>query len=286
MLPSSTSTDRQRARLKDARSPGEAALRVFVLAKDEEANIKRCLDSCRHLGVEVVVLDSGSADRTVELAAAYPFVRVERFKYVNHCRAYNELSFRRTPADAYCMVLDADMVLTEDLSAEIGGLIRDPVVQVIRAPVAMYWEGRPLRHGSLYPPKPFLFRGGMEYFVALGHGECIKHGTPVNTTKATLIHDDRKEYSAYLCSQFRYSKNLVARARVAHTSWRDRLRLASPLMVILTPLYSLFVRRGLLAGRAGLVYAMDRLIAEAVCYRQALADRLPLSEESGDVSSP
>jgi len=44
-------------------------------------------------------------------------------------------------------------------------------------------------------------------------------------------------------------------------------------MLILVPLYSFFLHLGFLSGRVGAVYALDRLIAEAIFYRQALASR-------------
>ena len=41
---------------------------VIILTKNEEANIERCINSVRGWGERIVVVDSGSTDRTVELA--------------------------------------------------------------------------------------------------------------------------------------------------------------------------------------------------------------------------
>ena len=46
------------------------------------------------------------------------------------------------------MVLDADMVVTEELFAEIAELATQSETDVIKAPVLMYAEGQPLRYGS------------------------------------------------------------------------------------------------------------------------------------------
>ena len=44
---------------------------VCIIAKNEEANIERCLSSLAPYGFEIVVVDTGSTDRTKEIAAKY-----------------------------------------------------------------------------------------------------------------------------------------------------------------------------------------------------------------------
>ena len=49
---------------------------VVIITLNEEANLRRCLESCRSLADETVILDSGSVDRTPEIAqAACAFIR-------------------------------------------------------------------------------------------------------------------------------------------------------------------------------------------------------------------
>ena len=45
-------------------------------------------------------------------------------------------------------------------------------------------------------------------------------------------------------------------------------------MIFLTPFFSYFIKMGFVSGKAALVYALDRLIAEAVMFRESLAERL------------
>jgi glycosyltransferase involved in cell wall biosynthesis len=261
------------------------ALCAFILAKNEQANIVRCLDGLRGLGIEVVVLDSGSTDGTQAIAAKYEYVRVENYTFVDHLTAYNDICTRRMERGAYVLILDADMIVTPELCREIKDFVTKGEVQVAQAPIGMWSNGLPLKHGSLYPPKPILFRAGVEYFLPVGHDCKLRSGVPVATTRHELIHDDRKPYLSYLQSQARYSNLFLARAKVGQLSWRDKLRCRTPLMLFLVPLYSLLVRCGFLSGRLGLVYALDRLIAEAIFFRQALASRLPeaVKEEGKNV---
>lgn len=248
-------------------------LRVFILAKNENANIQRCLESLHNLGAEVLVLDSGSTDGTQEIAAKYAYAKVENYTYINHCKAYNEICTERIEPNSYALILDADMVLTSELVQEIRDLIVKGNFQVAQAPVLMWWIGQPLKHGSLYPPKPFLFKAGVDYFVPVGHGEMLRNDVKPIATKNGLIHDDRKPYVTYLLSQSRYVENFLARSSGGHLSWRDRLRLSTPLMIFIVPIVSFICRLGFLSGITGAVYALDRLIAEAIFYRQILASR-------------
>lgn len=248
--------------------------KAFILAKNEEPNIGRSLDALTALGVETIVLDSGSTDRTIELASGYESVRVEPYVYKTHLAAYDEISLRRAHSNEFAIVLDADMIVTPELFREASTLSDDPAVGVIVAPITMCSEGHRLRHGSLCPPKPFAWRGGTSHFEAVGHAERVRAGVGVSLTRAALIHDDRKDYESYLKSQLRYGKSLIERGGASNLSWRDRLRVNSPLMVAATPIFSYFFRLGFLSGKPGLIYALDRLVAEAIQYRQIVASQL------------
>lgn len=253
---------------------GRPGLKVYVLAKNEEANIARCLDAvCRH-DLSVTVLDSGSTDRTVDIASTYPMVEVVPYEYRNHCAAYNEICIRNQEGFEYVMILDADMVVSAELVDEIGVLIREGRLDVIRAPVQMFVEGKSMPRGSLYPPKAIVFKTGRAYFTPTGHGETLMTGCRTIETKRALVHDDRKEYSTYLMSQVRYARNLQLRREGGAVSPRDVIRLNTPFMMFIVPIYSYFFRLGFLSGKAGLIYAIDRLVAEAIMFRQSLSERL------------
>lgn len=253
---------------------GRRVLKVYVLAKNEEANIARCLDAvCRH-DLSVTVLDSGSTDRTVGVASTYPMVEVEHYDYRNHCAAYNEICMRNQEAFEYAMILDADMVVSGELLDEIRNLLRETQWDVIRAPVLMRVECKSMLRGSLYPPKAIVFKIGRTYFSPTGHGETLVHDCRMTQTKCTLVHDDRKEYSAFLMSQVRYAQNLRLRGKSSAVSLSDVIRMNTPLMMCIVPIYSYLFRLGFLSGKVGLIYAIDRLIAEAIMFRQSLSERI------------
>lgn len=248
---------------------------VFILAKNEEANIARSLAALQPSGWPVHVLDSGSTDGTEAIVKGFDFARFEAYRYSDHCAAYNEVCTTLATDYAYAIVLDSDMQLLPALIAEVEEVLAssDTGIAAYDAEIEMCSEGIPLRFGSLCPPKPFLFKTGQALFVRTGHAERLADGVAVKRLRHCIRHDDRKSYASYLQSQFRYAGNLVARYRQDQVSGRDRLRVRTPLLILAVPFVSYVLKLGFLDGRAGLLYALDRFIAEAIMYRQALAER-------------
>jgi glycosyltransferase involved in cell wall biosynthesis len=244
---------------------------AYILAKNEETNISTCLHALQKCGLHAVVLDSGSTDRTRELALSCG-ADVENYPYRDHLEALRHICQERTPADKLALILDADMVVSPELVLEAKSVLNKRRADVAVAPVTMYWNGSRLDRGSLCPPKPFMFRGGVQYFEAAGHGEVLVPGVRTAVTEHHLIHNDLKPFEAYLASQLRYSDNLVRRRSARKLSWRDRLR-TTPIMMLASPLFSYFFRGGIFSGLHGIGYAIDRLVAEAIMYRQHIAYR-------------
>lgn len=249
-----------------------APLAVFILARNEAANIDRTLQALAPAGWPVTVLDSGSTDETPAIVARHGFATLQPYRYTDHHDAYNEITTALGAAHERVIILDADMVLTPALIAEVKALAQP--LAVASAPVIFCVAGQPLAHGSLYPPKPFLFATGTAWFVRSGHAERVIDGVSVTSLSGAIRHDDRKPFASFLAGQARYSENFVSRLARGEASGRDRLRARWPLLIFAVPLVSLIWKRGLLDGRPGLVYALDKLIAEAIMHRQALAARL------------
>lgn len=265
------------------RSTESPAIGVFILAKNEEANIGRCLRALHDSEWQVHVLDSGSTDGTRDAVSAVPRANFVPYTYTTHCNAYNEITTELGAKFDCVIILDADMIMEPELQLEVGEFVRRAAGRgpaALRAPIQMCSEGVPLRYASLCPPKPFVFVAGHAYFVSTGHGEQLKKEIPVQSSRHRLRHDDRKPYSSYLQSQYRYAANLVRRYDEGNVSGRDRFRVRWPLLVFAVPFVSYFAKLGFLDGRAGFIYALDRLIAEAILHRQAVAHHAKREERS------
>lgn len=238
---------------------------VLILTWNEQANLARTLDALRQFP-RVVVLDSASTDATPEIAARYPNVRICSRPFDNHAAQWNHGLTGCGLTAEWVLALDADYVLTEALASEIAQL--DPP-----ASLAGYWarfryciEGKPLS-GSLYPPVMILYRREAARYIQDGHTQRVVVEGAAQTLEDRVLHDDRKPLSSWLLAQDRYARlecELLLSTPWARLGWRDRLRRMLLITPWLVPLYCLTVGRGLLDGRRGLFYAVQRGIAEAL----------------------
>ena len=84
---------------------------LCMIVKDGEAVLARCLDSVREIADEIVVVDTGSADRTRQIAAEYG--RVFDFAWCDDFSAARNFSFEQAEKE-YILWLDADDVIAPE----------------------------------------------------------------------------------------------------------------------------------------------------------------------------
>lgn len=251
---------------------------VLILTYNEEPNIGRTLDALTDFN-DVVVLDSGSSDTTVDIVSRYPNARVVSRPFDGHAVQWN---YGLKAIDAqrnWVLALDADYVVSKRLIAEIASLKPDRTTNGYRIGFRYCVFGRPLS-GSLYPPNVALFKRDLAHFIQEGHTQRAVVPGDIHSLKGKIDHDDRKCLSRWLASQAKYA-NLEAE-HLLGTPWRylklqariRRLIVVAPLLV---PLYCLSIRKGFLDGWPGLYYALQRGIAEAVLALHLLERKLSVT---------
>jgi len=82
---------------------------LCMIVKDEEMNIARCLDSAASLVDEIIIVDTGSKDRTVEIVSKYTS-KVYSYLWNDDFSDARNYSFSKASMD-YCMWMDADDIL-------------------------------------------------------------------------------------------------------------------------------------------------------------------------------
>ena len=171
------------------------------------------------------------------------------------------------------MRLDADYQLSEALIAEIDLL--DPTSDVAAYRVSFDYAifGRPLR-ASLYPPNTILLRNGCFSVYDRGHTEAWRIWGRVQTLKGKIVHDDRKTAAHFVSSQVRYMQREVKDLSAPRKPLKTRFRLLPPLMPIVTFVYAYVGKALFLDGRAGLYYALQRLVAESILALMVLENML------------
>lgn len=123
-------------------------LSVVIITFNEEKNIGRCIDSVKDVADEVVVLDSFSTDRTVQIAemkGAY----VYRHKFAGYGAQKNKaLEFAK---HNYVLSLDADEMLDDELKASILKAKKGFAFSAYKMNRCAFYRGKFIKHGTWYP---------------------------------------------------------------------------------------------------------------------------------------
>ncbi len=243
----------------------------MVLTYNEEPNIGRALEGLRWAS-QILVLDSFSTDRTLEIAGAFPQVRILQRKFDTFAGQCNfSLGQVSTP---WVLSLDADYIIPEGFSAEVAGL--DTEMAGYEATFRYCVYGRPLR-ASLYPSRTVLYRVGAARYEDDGHTQRVHMTGAVGRLKTSINHDDRKSFSRWLASQDGYALREADKLLLANPKrlpLQDRLRrliLPAPFVAFF---YTLLVKGVFLDGWAGWFYAWQRMAAETILSLRLLDKKL------------
>lgn len=242
---------------------------VAIAAMDEEANIGRTLDSV-HWADEIVLVDSGSKDRTCEIAQERG-ARVISEPWRGYV-AQKQYAIDLCTKD-WVLLLDADEEVSPGLAEEIRAVVANPdSANGYRLPRKNLFLGCWVKHGGFYPdPKLRLFRRGMGFVTGHDpHDRCelkpeVAQRTP--QFKNALIHYTYPNLTLYIGHMNRYS-SLGAKLAVAkgHTSFSFVNIVVRPLA---TFIYNYFIRLGFLDGREGLLLHLYHAVYVSWKYSKA-----------------
>ena len=244
----------------------------LILTLNEAPNLQRLLDRLEWAR-EVVVLDSFSTDATEAIARSYPNVTFARRPFDNFADQCNA-GVDRIRSE-WVLSLDADYLVTDELRDEIAQLKGAADASAYVARFRYYVAGRALR-GSLYPPRPILFRRSKARYVQDGHAHRLIVDGPSRSLLGHVLHDDRKPLTRWLESQRQYARQEACKLLEqtdAPLSLADRLRRsiwpAAPAALV----YTLLVKGCLFDGWPGWYYALQRTYAELLLSLELLDRR-------------
>jgi len=243
-----------------------------LLTYNEEENIGRTLS---RLGwaKDIVLVDSGSTDATLSIAAGCPNVRLFRRSFDTHANQWRYAVEQTQIETDWILRLDADYQLSDALVSEMAGLDPNGPVNAYRVRFDYAIFSRKLI-SSLYPANTILLRKGTFRVWDKGHTEMWSVTGPVATLSNRITHDDRKPLAAWLVGQSRYMQLELKRLRVSDVGVSRWLRQRPPLMPIIVFIYCLLWKGLIFSGRAGLFYALQRMVAESVLSLLLLEEKL------------
>lgn len=189
-------------------------LSVIIITKNEEHNIERCLQSVKW-AEEIIVVDSGSTDKTVELAKNYTDRVYEYLDWQGYgVQKQRALDHAR---GEWILNLDADEVVSQSLCHELKQLMDSGLYDACRVPIQMNFYNKPLYYSSSPQRHNRLFkRAGARFSSDLVHEKILLPGeTRFGSARNSLMHHSFKDVSHALYKLNRYS-SYTAASRLAN----------------------------------------------------------------------
>ena len=250
-----------------------ADLTVITLTYNEETNLPDCLDSVSDIASRIVVCDSFSSDRTLEIAKKYG-ADIMQHEFVNQATQYIYAESVADIKTKWVLRLDADERLTKESKEEIEKICNENSENDVNA-VDVYYDvvflGKVLRHYPFH--KVVLYKYGkahmenrnMDEHITVDDGRII-------TLKNRFIHNDYKGLTAWIDKHNNYSNrellNLLGKNEeidLQNLSFSTRLRrflknkiyyrLPTGCRSYLYYLFRLFIKGGILDGKEGRIFA-------------------------------
>ena len=249
------------------------SISVLILTLNEEANLPRCLDAIAWAD-DVLVVDSFSTDRTVEVAEAWG-ARVLQRRFDDFAGQRNFGLSEGGLRHEWVLHLDADEVVTPELHDELFRVIGDESKDAYQVPSKMMLHGQWLRHAGMYPTYQVrLGRRNALSFVQVGHGQREElRPERIGTLEHPLLHysfskgleDWFERHNRYSTAEARQALEEATEGRI---DWRGltsgngtrrrrtlkQIAARLPFRPTLRFLYMYVLRLGFLDGAAGYTY--------------------------------
>lgn len=174
---------------------------VIVLTKNEEVNIVDCLKSISGFAKRVVIVDSGSKDKTQEIAKQMG-ADVYFHEFENYAKQFNWAIDNTNISTKWIFRLDADERLTPELCNELENLTElhcEDEVNGITMEAWLYFLGRKIKHGCHNKRKLMLFKTGKGRIEnrRMDEHTVLSSGTSVYA-KNKFIHYDFKDMTHWI----------------------------------------------------------------------------------------
>lgn len=189
-----------------------ADLTAIILTKNEELNLRKCVNSIKSIVKEIIIVDSYSSDNTLEIAKELG-VTVLQHEFENHAIQFNWALENAYISTAWVMKVDADEEFTPELVDEISERL-DYLPESVNGVILrrrVYFMGRWLRHGGKYPElllRIFRFGYGMSELKNMDEHIIISNGRAV-TFKNDFIDRNNKSLEWWISKHNWYSNKEV-----------------------------------------------------------------------------
>ena len=246
---------------------------VYILTYNEEIDIAACIESVL-MADDLILVDSFSTDRTVEIAANYP-IRIFQHKFETHGKQRNWMLENIETKHEWVYFLEADERMTTELYQECLEAIKNENLVGYYVAERMIFMGKWIRHSSQYPRHQMrLFKKGKVHFTDYGHTEReVCHGATGYLKNTYPHYTCSKGLTRWIEKHNRYSSDEAAETlrqlQQGKVNWWNLffgdtevkkrralkdLSLRMPFRPLVRWFYMYFILGGILDGQAGFAW--------------------------------
>ena len=276
-----------------------ADITAIILTLNEEKNIEKCIRSIQPIVKRIVVVDSFSTDKTVEIAKSLG-AEVWQHEFVNQAQQFIWAVDNVSIDTTWVFRIDADERLTEKSASELETLTIEHENDDVNGIIVRFevnFMGKSLRHGGIYPFKKLLvFKRGkahmenrnMDEHIVLDEGKSVE-------MKYDCLHQDFKSLYAWIDKHNKYSdrevldylnreetqanKSLSKGAKFKRfVKFKIYYKLPMGMRAHLYYWYRYYLKLGFLDGKEGKIFAFlqaywYRFLVDAKIYEQKLLNK-------------
>ncbi len=217
-------------------------LSIVLITYNSERYLDEVLSSCSFAD-EIVILDSFSTDKTLEIAKKYN-AKVYQKEWMGFGKQKQEAV--KLASNEWVFALDSDEVITKELAKELQEVLKEPKFYAYFVPRLNYFFGKPIRHCGLYPD--FTVRLFNKNYASFSddkvHEKVIVKDNKISYLKNHMLHFAYENIEEFIAKQNRYSSLNAKPSRIK---------------AVFNPLWTFFkiffVKLGFLEGWRGFVIA-------------------------------
>lgn len=250
-----------------------ADITAIILTKNEEVNIGDCIESIKKVVKRIVVIDSYSTDKTIEIAKKYG-AEVYRHSFENYAKQYNygvEVARIKT---IWTLRIDADERFTPDSAKELEKICNANIKTNVNGIILRFKKnflGKDLYHGGVYPWKKMncyktkygsIENRNMDEHIILSSGKTIE-------MKQDCLHFDFKNLEYFInkhnwyssretVDYFEHLEKKKSKSELDFKTWlkmRVYYKLPLGMRAHVYYIYRYYILGGFLDGKPGKIYA-------------------------------
>ncbi len=183
-----------------------APVSVIVLTYNEEANIVQCLENVKEWTDDIIIIDSNSKDRTIDIAKSYTN-NIYQIDAGHWAEIRNWAMQNANIKYEWVLFLDADEMISDELKKEINEKIaQNPTENGFYFKRRFIFLDKWLKHGGLYPEVLRLYRYKYTRYIKAGDVEYAVVDGKTGKLKSDMIHKDLKPVSVWIDKHNRISE--------------------------------------------------------------------------------